>query len=165
MAIFIEASGSVALNSHLSATVQGMDHRLYVPWFSVGEADEDAFEMLDGVWRRFVSVLRERAVTWPCDPDDTLILRPEETGFAHLLALVHAVMPGTNVISHVFGAFFDGQGVLGTELHNQMYISLQGSAAGTLHVAGSPGRCAELTADWFERILRGQVGNVTASMS
>ncbi|MEV5010456.1 hypothetical protein AB0K74_37090 [Streptomyces sp. NPDC056159] len=142
-----------------------MDGSVYVPWFSVGEADADAFETLDGAWRRFVSVLRKRAVTWPCDPDDTLILRPEETGFAHLLALLYAVRPGTNAISHVFGAFYDGQGVLGTELHNQMYIPLHGPVVGTFRVAGSPGRCAELTADWFERILRGQAGDLAAPMS
>ncbi|MEJ8662074.1 MULTISPECIES: hypothetical protein [Streptomyces] len=136
-----------------------MDGRVYVPWFSVGETDEDAFETLEGARRTFVSVLRERAVTWPCEPDDTLILRPEETGFAHLLALLYAVTPGTHDVSHVFGAFFDGQGVLGTELHDQMYIPLQGSVVGVHRVAGSPARCAELTADWFERILRGQAGN------
>jgi hypothetical protein len=137
-----------------------MDGRAYVPWFSVGETDEDAFETLGGVWRTFVSVLRERAVTWPCDPDDTLILRPEETGFAHLLALLYPVTPGTNSISCVFGAFFDGQGVLGTEVHNQMYIpQVQESVVEILHAAGSAARCAELTADWFERILRGEAGN------
>ncbi|MBA2809581.1 hypothetical protein E0500_019815 [Streptomyces sp. KM273126] len=136
-----------------------MDSSLYVPWFSVGEADEDAFGTLDGAWRRFVSVLRERAVSLPCDPDDTLILRPEETGFAHLLALLYVVRPETNSVSHVYGAFFDGQGVLGTELHNQMYIPLHG---GMLRVAGSPGRCAELTADWFDHILRDQADNPAA---
>lgn len=142
-----------------------MDSRVYVPWFPVGDADEDAFDTLDDARRRFVSVLRERAVTWSCDPDDTFVLRPEKTGFAHLLALLCAVTPGTNVISHVFGAFFDGQGVLGTELHDQMYIPLQGSVVGVLRVAGSPGRCAELTADWFERILRGQAGSLAVPVS
>ncbi|MFE9311165.1 hypothetical protein ACIQCF_27915 [Streptomyces sp. NPDC088353] len=137
-----------------------MDSRVYVPWFSVGETDEDAFQRLEGAWRTFVSVLRERAVTWPCQPHDTLILRPEETAFAHLLALLYPVTPGTNSISCVFGAFFDGQGVLGTEVHNQMYIpQVQESVVEILHAAGSPARCAELTADWFERILLGEAGN------
>jgi hypothetical protein len=86
-----------------------MDGRVYVPWFSVGETDADAFETLEGAQRTFVSVLGERAVAWPCDPDDTLILCPEETGFAHLLALLYPVTPGTDAISCVFGAFFDGR--------------------------------------------------------
>ncbi|MER5183338.1 hypothetical protein ABT009_34195 [Streptomyces sp. NPDC002896] len=137
-----------------------MDGHVYVPWFSVGETDEDEFETMEGAWRTFVSVLRERAVTWPCEPDDTLILLPEETGFAHLLALVFGVAPGSNSISCVFGAFFDGQGVLGTEVHNQMYIpQVHESQVEILHAVGSPARCAELTADWFERILRGEAGN------
>ncbi|MGW1028166.1 hypothetical protein ACWD4J_31505 [Streptomyces sp. NPDC002577] len=137
-----------------------MDGPVYVPWFSVGETDEDAFETLDSAWRTFVSVLRERAVTWPCEPDDTLILRPEETGFAHLLALVYGVTPETDSVSCVFGAFFDGEGVLGTEVHNQMYIpQVHESLVEILHAAGSPARCAELTADWFERVLRGEAGN------
>jgi hypothetical protein len=60
----------------------------------------------------------------------------------------------------VFGAFFDGQGVLGTEVHNQMYIpQVQESVVEILHAARSPGRCAELTADWYERILRAEAGN------
>jgi hypothetical protein len=86
-----------------------------------------------------VFVLRERAVTWPCDPDDTLILLPEETGFAQLLALLHPVTPGTNAVSCVFGAFFDGQGVLGTEVHNRRYIpQAQESVVEILHAPSRP---------------------------
>ncbi|MBC6460227.1 hypothetical protein [Actinomadura sp. HBU206391] len=85
---------------------------------------------------------------------------PEETGFAHLLALLFPVTPGTDAITRVFGAFFDGQSVLGTEVHNQMYIpQFHGSVVEVLHAAGSPVRCAALTADWFERILRDEAGN------
>jgi hypothetical protein len=102
----------------------------YVPWFSVGKGVEDEFRALRGAERAFVRVLRERAVTWPCEPDDTLVLRPEETGFAHLLAVLYAVPPGSDAVSHVFGAFFDGQGVLGTEVHDQMLIPLPRRPAG-----------------------------------
>ncbi|MFD5323778.1 hypothetical protein [Streptomyces sp. NPDC127092] len=123
-------------------------------WFWVGESDEvDAVEELPESGRRFVRALRERAVTWPGDPDDTFVLRPEETGFGHLLAVVQAG-------SDVFGAFFDEQGgVYGAELHNQMYIPLHGSpAAGGFRTAGSAARCAERTADWFEGLLRSRGG-------
>jgi hypothetical protein len=50
---------------------------VYVPWFSVGDTDKDALATLEGAQRTFVSVLRERAVTWPCDPDDTVVLPPD----------------------------------------------------------------------------------------
>ncbi|MFF5975456.1 hypothetical protein ACFY7C_28510 [Streptomyces sp. NPDC012769] len=118
-----------------------------IPWFWVGEDDTtDAFGELEGSARRFVRVLRERAVTWGGDPDDTFVLRPEETGFGHLVALVR-------VGAEVFGAFFDEQGgVYGTELHDQMYVPLHGSSAGPFRTAGSPGACAERTADWFETL-------------
>src|SRR5262249_20430239 len=116
-------------SARLLTRVQAMDGRAYVPWFSVGETDEDAFDTLEGTWQTFVSVLRERAVTWLCDPEDTVVLRPEETGFAHLVALLYPAQP-------VFGAFFDGQGVFGTELHDQMYIPQVPSAVEILRAAG-----------------------------
>ncbi|MBD2899616.1 hypothetical protein amrb99_86000 [Actinomadura sp. RB99] len=132
-----------------------MDGRLYVPWFAVGDPEEDELETLEAAQHTFVSVLRERAAAWPCDPEDTAVLRPEETGFAHLLALLSPVTPGTDSVGSVFGAFFDGQGVLGTEVHNQMLIPmLHESVVEVLHAAGSPAQCAELTADWFERVQR-----------
>ncbi|WP_157875926.1 hypothetical protein [Peterkaempfera griseoplana] len=104
-----------------------MDDRVNMPWFSVGDADDDASATLDAAGRRYVSVLRDRAATWPCDPEETFVLRPEESGFAHLLAVLCLVRAATDVVSHVFGVFFDGQGVLGSELHNQMYTPLGGS--------------------------------------
>lgn len=119
-------------------------------WFWVGESDEeDAFHELGDMEQRFVRGLRERAVTWPGDSDDTFVLRPEETGFAHLLAVVRAG-------SGVFGALFDVQGgVYAIELHDQMFLPLHGSSAGTFRVSGSGTACAERTADWFERLVRG----------
>ncbi|MEU8528466.1 MULTISPECIES: hypothetical protein [Streptomyces] len=126
----------------------------YEPWFFVGEGDDDAFATLEGARRTFVGVLRERAVTWPGDPADTSVLLPEETGFAHPLAVLRVVSRETGVLSHVFGVLYDGQGVLGTEVHEQMYLPRHGSAAGMLRVGGSPTLCAERTADWLERILR-----------
>ncbi|MEV6326117.1 hypothetical protein [Streptomyces sp. NPDC051909] len=119
-------------------------------WFWVGESGEvDGFAELGDADRRFVRGLRERAVTWVGDADDTFVLRPEETGFAHLLVVVRGR-------DGVFGALFDVQGgVYASELHDQMYLPLHGSSAGTFRASGSATACAERAADWFERLVRG----------
>lgn len=131
-----------------------------MPWFSVGRTDDDEFDTLNAEQRRFVTVLRERAVTWPCDPDDTVIFRGGvDTNFAHLLAVTYPDVLAGQPSDAAFGVFFDGQGVLGGEVHNQMYILLdhRESAVQPFRASGSPARCAEHTADWFERILSGDL--------
>jgi hypothetical protein len=127
-------------------------------WFEV----EDE---LDEIQDAFVTVLRERAVIWPLEPDyaDVLlphyvaygyVLEPGQTSHGRLLVVIDVPDPVRRNILLTVGAYFAEDRVTGDKLHNQLYTLPDEPTPLAFEEVGNPEALSSRTADWFEAILR-----------
>jgi hypothetical protein len=120
-------------------------------WFEEDEEDD-----LNQAERVFLAHLRERASAWPCGPQDTQLVEPED-GCPHWRAVldVGAEMERENLCLITVGVCFDGASIRCSEVHSQSYYPHpdKQSRVDVVEATGTPEGLAEITADWFEWIL------------
>ncbi|NUW37603.1 hypothetical protein HTZ77_40305 [Nonomuraea sp. SMC257] len=113
-------------------------------WF---ECDEE----LDEVQDAFVTVLRERAVTWAADPVDSRLVLPElDLPFVACLVID---APQENLGLMTVGVHLKGDRLRGDRLDHQDFTLPETPTSLAMEASGDPEELAGKAADWFEAII------------
>ena len=118
-------------------------------WF-----EEDPEEEFSDAQRSFLGALRNRAQTWPCDPEDTQIVVPEDGSAPWCAALfVNSQIGNLELLS--VGVCFDGASIRAGQIHNQCFYPYpeEKSKVAVLEATGDPQHLAKIAADWFEQVM------------
>jgi hypothetical protein len=120
-------------------------------WFEEDEEDD-----LSQAERVFLAHLREWASAWPCGPQDTQLVEPED-GCPNWRAVldVGTEMERGNLCLITVAVCFDGTSVRCGEVHSQSYYPCpdERSRVEVVEATGTPEDLAEIASEWFERIL------------
>ncbi|MER6072750.1 hypothetical protein ABT187_28680 [Streptomyces sp. NPDC001817] len=122
---------------------------LQFDWFEEDEEDD-----LSDAQRAFLVVLRSRAGTWPCRPEDTQLVEPEDD-CPRWRAVVDVTAQIAPLILITVGVCFDGTSIWAGEVDSGGYYPRPAdeSRVEVIEAAGSPEDLARMAADWFERVL------------
>ncbi|WP_035805192.1 hypothetical protein [Kitasatospora mediocidica] len=120
-------------------------------WFEEDEEDD-----LSQAERAFLALLRMRARTWSCGPQNTELVKPADgcRCWRAVLDLSVEMEPrGLGLVT--VGVCFDGTSIRCSEVHNQSYYPRPDdqSRVEVVEATGTPQGLAEIAAEWFERIL------------
>ncbi|MEY9873300.1 hypothetical protein ABH931_002782 [Streptacidiphilus sp. MAP12-33] len=121
---------------------------LQFDWFEEDEEDD-----LSDAQRAFLAVLRSRTGEWPCRPQDTQLVEPEDhcPRWRAVLDVTSELEP---LILFTIGVCFDGTAIWAGEVDSGGYEPRPDDQprVEVIEAAGSPEDLAHAAADWFERV-------------
>jgi hypothetical protein len=108
-------------------------------WF-----EEDLEDEFSDAQRAFLAALRDRARTWPCGPEYTQIVVPEDGSAPWCAALYVSSQIGNLELISV-GVCFDGASIRAGQIHNQCFYPYPGeeSTVAVIEATGDPQHLAK----------------------